>query len=99
MDARIMAYINELKHQRDLLAENLNTKGVEAAKTETFNTLVPKVLEISGNDNVTGNVDRIDLTTVENAQVVDMNPNINGDASKFYLGKVENVIFEEEENV
>jgi hypothetical protein len=51
----ISEYLNELITQRDKLADNLNTKGVAAEKTETFNTLVPKVLDIkSGGSVVTG---------------------------------------------
>lgn len=44
----IMDYINELKNQRDLLADILTEKGVEASRDETFNTLIPKVNDISG---------------------------------------------------
>ena len=40
-------YLNDLVAQKKALAENLNTKGVSASDTETLNTLVPKVLEIS----------------------------------------------------
>ena len=39
-----LAKLNSLKIQ---LAANLTTKGVSATATEKFNTLVPKVLEIS----------------------------------------------------
>ena len=41
-------YLNDLVAQKNALAENLNTKGVSASDTETLNTLVPKVLQISG---------------------------------------------------
>ena len=41
-------YLNDLVAQKKALAENLNTKGVSASQSETLNTLVPKVLEISG---------------------------------------------------
>ena len=40
-------YLNDLVAQKKSLAENLNTKGVSASQSETLNTLVPKVLEIS----------------------------------------------------
>ena len=40
-----LAKLNSLKIQ---LAANLTTKGVSATATEKFNTLVPKVLAISG---------------------------------------------------
>ena len=39
-------YLNELDKQRDNLAENLTTMGVEASVNEKYNTLVPKVLSI-----------------------------------------------------
>ena len=45
--------LNSLKTQ---LAKNLNAKGVTATTTETFNTLVPKVLEISGGETPTTTV-------------------------------------------
>ena len=41
-------YLNDLVAQKKALADNLNTKGVSASQSETLNTLVPKVLEISG---------------------------------------------------
>ena len=41
-------YLNDLVAQKNALAENLNTKGVSASQSETLNTLVPKVLQISG---------------------------------------------------
>lgn len=40
-------YLKALEKQKKQLAENLNTKGVYAKEDETFNTLVPKVLQIS----------------------------------------------------
>ena len=41
-------YLNDLVAQKNALADNLNTKGVSASQSETLNTLVPKVLQISG---------------------------------------------------
>lgn len=41
-------YLNDLVAQKNALAANLNTKGVSASQSETLNTLVPKVLRISG---------------------------------------------------
>lgn len=41
-------YLNKLVEQKNTLADNLVTKGVEATHDETLETLVPKVLEISG---------------------------------------------------
>ena len=39
-------YIQSLKTQKELLAENLNKKGVECAKTELFDSLVKKTTTI-----------------------------------------------------
>ena len=44
----VMDYVNELKNQRDKLADILTEKGVEASHEEKFNTLIPKVREVSG---------------------------------------------------
>ena len=41
-------YLNKLITQKNTLADNLATKGVTATHDETLETLVPKVLEISG---------------------------------------------------
>lgn len=41
-------YLNKLVTQKNTLADNLVTKGVSATHDETLETLVPKVLEISG---------------------------------------------------
>lgn len=41
-------YINELKNQRDKLADILAEKGLQATRDETFNTLIPKVRDVSG---------------------------------------------------
>ena len=39
-------YLTALDEQRDSLARNLVTMGVQAAETEKLNSLVPKVLQI-----------------------------------------------------
>lgn len=41
-------YLNKLVEQKNALADNLVTKGVTATHDETLETLVPKVLSISG---------------------------------------------------
>ena len=41
-------YLNKLVEQKNTLADNLVTKGVSATHDETLETLVPKVLDISG---------------------------------------------------
>lgn len=46
----VMDYVNELKNQRDLLADILVEKGLQAARDETFNTLIPKVKDIGGSE-------------------------------------------------
>ena len=51
--AEQLAKLNSLKTQ---LAKNLNAKGVTAIATEKFNTLVPKVLEISSGETPTTTV-------------------------------------------
>lgn len=44
----IVDYINALKTQRNLLADILTEKGIEASRDEKFNTLIPKVNYIGG---------------------------------------------------
>lgn len=46
----VMDYVNELKNQRDLLADILVEKGLQATRDETFNTLIPKVKDIGGSE-------------------------------------------------
>lgn len=41
-------YLNKLVEQKNTLADNLVSKGVSASHDETLDTLVPKILEISG---------------------------------------------------
>ena len=43
-------YLNKLVEQKNALADNLVTKGVDATHDETLETLVPKVLNISGGE-------------------------------------------------
>ena len=44
----IAAYLEELQIQKEKLVDNLKIKGVDAEYSETFNSLVPKILDISG---------------------------------------------------
>lgn len=53
--ATIAEYLNKLVDQKNTLADNLVTKGVTATHEETLDTLVPKVLEISGGGSGSGN--------------------------------------------
>ena len=46
----VMDYVNELKNQRDKLADILSEKGLQATRDETFNTLIPKVKDIGGSE-------------------------------------------------
>lgn len=46
--ASMTDYLNKLVMQKNTLVDNLVTKGVEATHDETLETLVPKILNISG---------------------------------------------------
>lgn len=46
----VMDYVNELKNQRDKLADILAEKGLQATRDETFNILIPKVKDIGGSE-------------------------------------------------
>lgn len=50
--ATIADYITELNNQKNQLAQNLNSMGIVASTDEKLNTLVPKVLECEGKQNV-----------------------------------------------
>lgn len=54
-------YLNELINQKTQLADNINKMGVSAESSEKFNTLVPKVLKISGGSGGSGGVDEIEV--------------------------------------
>ena len=54
--------LKELVNQKNTLVDNLNSKGVTATKNEKLNTLVPKVLEISGGSGI----DTSDATATSN---------------------------------
>ena len=56
MAATITEQLTKLNQLRQQLAANLTTKGVTATAAEKFNTLVPKVLEISGGETPTTTV-------------------------------------------
>lgn len=47
----ITTYLQELINQKKALATNLIAKGIQASENETFNTLVPKVLDITTGSN------------------------------------------------
>lgn len=52
MSNTISEYLEELVSQKSALAANLTTMGVSASSSEKLNTLVPKVLEIEGDEPV-----------------------------------------------
>ena len=56
MAVTIAEQLTKLNQLRQQLAKNLNAKGVTATVTEKFNTLVPKVLEISSGETPTTTV-------------------------------------------
>ena len=56
MAVTIAEQLTKLNQLRQQLAANLTTKGVTATATEKFNTLVPKVLAISGGESPTTTV-------------------------------------------
>lgn len=101
----IQAYITSLNTDKEHLVENLNTKGVEASGTETFTSLVPKVLNISGGDvNRTAyKVSSLDemnsLTNVPDGAVCVVTDNFITDAtadSQFQIATLPNqVVFDE----
>ena len=44
----IIEYVNELERQKNILVDILTEKGLQATRDEKFNTLIPKVRDISG---------------------------------------------------
>ena len=61
-------YLNKLVTQKNTLADNLVTKGVDATHDETLETLVPKVLKISSGGG--GGIYPIDNTGMPTGDVV-----------------------------
>lgn len=61
-------YLNKLVTQKNTLADNLATKGVDATHDETLDTLVPKVLEISSGGG--GGIYPIDDTGMPTGDVI-----------------------------
>ena len=44
--ASISDYLNKLIGQKNTLADNMVAKGIEATHDETFETLIPKILDV-----------------------------------------------------
>ena len=77
-------YLNQLKTDKQNLVNNLVEKGVSATNEETFTTLVPKVLDISGG----GSEDNLDVEFInEEATSSSLYPNkAIFKKGKIYLG-------------
>ena len=73
----IATYLTALDRDRDALAANLVTKGVQASSSETFTTLVPKVLDIPSG----GGGGEIEWNTSTNC-----NSNLTQNASVTHIG-------------
>ena len=63
-------YLNKLVTQKNTLADNLVTKGVSATHDETLETLVPKVLEISGGSSGGNGIYPVDKYGVPTGDVI-----------------------------
>ena len=70
MAATITEQLTKLNQLRQQLAANLTTKGVSASAAEKFNTLVPKVLEISGGETPTEKIVLYDADNRENVRLL-----------------------------
>ena len=84
----INEYINSLKQDKSTLVTNLTTKGVIASDSETFTTLVPKVLDISeGETQYTLTLDFNGALNEELEESLEYQLNEN---TNFYLGNITN---------
>ena len=70
MAVTIAKQLTKLNQLRQQLAANLTTKGVSASAAEKFNTLVPKVLEISGGETPTKKIVLYDADNQENVRLL-----------------------------
>lgn len=88
--------ITELKNQRDILADILSEKGVDASRSEKFNTLIQKVRDVGGIQNVTGDINSFNIGCMTGATIMgELQPALKGETESFSLGELENVTFEE----
>ena len=78
----IMDYVNELERQKRKLVSILNTLNVQSDDTETFNELIPKILQIYGITYFIHCKDKFSPITVDKATGIAMTPfSDNVDAS------------------
>lgn len=68
--ATIAEQLEKLNQLRQQFAANLVAKGVNAEQTEKFNTLVPKILKISGGETPTEKVVLYDADNRENVRLL-----------------------------
>ena len=78
----IIDYVNELEGQKRKLVSILNTLNVQSDATETFNELIPKILQIYGITYFIHCKDKFSPITVDKATGIAMTPfSDNVDAS------------------
>lgn len=70
----IMDYVNELERQKRKLVSILNTLNVQSDDTETFNELIPKILQIYGITYFIHCKDKFSPITVDKATGIAMTP-------------------------